>query len=144
MIRPLAVLALFLSGIAGYTIDKFGQDLCIYEYISMNSVTYFKELNGVSANDPSMLGMCGLVSIVFSVVLIFIKNKYIYSSLAFFLIVIELILLGMLETASYKEIIYDSITKCLNFSVLGWVILQAIFIIFSSFYVVKNEKSNAI
>ncbi|BCU66199.1 hypothetical protein F941_00133 [Acinetobacter bouvetii DSM 14964 = CIP 107468] len=144
MIRPLAVLALFLSGIAGYTIDKFGQDLCIYEYISMNSVTYFKELNGVSANDPSMLGMCGLVSIVFSVVLIFIKNKYIYSSLAFFLIVIELILLGMLETASYKEIIYDSITKCLNFSVLGWVVLQAIFIIFSSFYVVKNEKSNAI
>lgn len=110
----------------------------------MNSVTYFKELNGVSANDPSMLGMCGLVSIVFSVVLIFIKNKYIYSSLAFFLIVIELILLGMLETASYKEIIYDSITKCLNFSVLGWVVLQAIFIIFSSFYVVKNEKSNAI
>lgn len=144
MIRQLAVLALFLSGIAGYTIDKFGQDLCIYEYISMNSVTYFKELNGVSANDPSMLGMCGLVSIVFSVVLIFIKNKYIYSSLAFFLIVIELILLGMLETASYKEIIYDSITKCLNFSVLGWVVLQAIFIIFSSFYVVKNEKSNAI
>ena len=85
----------------------------------MNYVTYFKGLNGISANDPSMLGMCGLVSIFFSIVLIFIKNKYIYSSLAFFLIVIELILLGMMETAPYREIIYDSITKCLNFSVIG-------------------------
>ena len=87
----------------------------------MNSVTYFKELNGVSANDPSMLAMCGLVSIIFSIVLIFIKNKYIYSSFAFILIIIELMLLGMMETASYKEIIYDSIAKCSNFSVLGWV-----------------------
>jgi len=138
MIRQLAVLALFLSGIAGYTIDKFGQDLCIYEYISMNSITYFKELNGVSANDPSMLGMCGLVSIIFSVVLIFIKNKYIYSSFAFFLIIIEFILLGMMETASYREIIYDSITKCRNFSVFGWVILQTIFIILSGLYIVKK------
>ena len=88
MLRYLATISLFLSGIAGYTIDKFGQDLCIYEYISMNSVTYFKELNGVSANDPSMLAMCGLVSIIFSIVLIFIKNKYIYSSFAFILIII--------------------------------------------------------
>lgn len=138
MIRQLAVLALFLSGIAGYTIDKFGQDLCIYEYISMNSITYFKELNGVSANDPSMLGMCGLVSIIFSVVLIFIKNKYIYSGFAIFLIIIEFILLGMMETASYREIIYDSITKCRNFSVFGWVILQTIFIILSGLYIVKK------
>lgn len=138
MIRQLAVLALFLSGIAGYTIDKFGQDLCIYEYISMNYITYFKELNGVSANDPSMLGMCGLVSIIFSVVLIFIKNKYIYSGFAIFLIIIEFILLGMMETASYREIIYDSITKCRNFSVFGWVILQTIFIILSGLYIVKK------
>ena len=30
MLRYLATISLFLSGIAGYTIDKFGQDLCIY------------------------------------------------------------------------------------------------------------------
>ena len=138
MLRYLAIISLFLSGIAGYTIDKFGQDLCIYEYISMNSVTYFKELNGVSANDPSMLAMCGLVSIIFSIVLIFINNKYIYSSLAFILIIIELMLLGMMETASYKEIIYDSIAKCSNFSVLGWVALQAIFFILLIFNM-KNK-----
>lgn len=144
MIRLLAVLALFLSGIAGYTIDKFGQDLCINEYISMDSVTYFKELNGVSANDPSMLGMCGLVSIFFSIILIFIKNNYVYSGLAFTLIVIELILLGMMETAPSSEIIFDSISKCLNFSVLGWVILQATFIILSGVYLEKNKKPDSI
>ena len=34
MLRYLATISLFLLCIAGYTIDKFGQDLCIYEYIS--------------------------------------------------------------------------------------------------------------
>ena len=52
MLRYLATISLFLSGIAGYTIDKFGQDLCIYEYISMNSVTYYPPVvdNSISVN----------------------------------------------------------------------------------------------
>lgn len=69
MTRYIAVL--FLSGFSNYTIDKFGQNLCISDYITTGTVTYFKELNGVSANDPSMLGMCGPLTII----LIFIKTN---------------------------------------------------------------------
>ena len=139
MIRYIAVIFLFLSGLAGYTIDKFGQDLCIHEYLKIGSITYFKELNGVSANDPSMLGMCGMLSIIFSIILIFIKNKYIYSVTTFILLIFELALLNMVETVSYKEIIYDSITKCSNYSVLGWTIFQSIFLILSGFYCFKSK-----
>ena len=133
MIRYVAIIFLFLSGIGGYTIDKFGQDLCINEYIAIGTITYFKELNGVSANDPSMLGMCGLLSTIFSVVLIFIKNKYLYSVVALLLLCLELILLNMMETVSYKEIVYDSITQCSNYSALGWIFFQIIFFILSGF-----------
>jgi hypothetical protein len=139
MIRYIAVIFLFLSGLAGYTIDKFGQDLCIHEYLKIGSITYFKELNGVSANDSSMLGMCGMLSIIFSIILIFIKNKYIYSVTTFILLIFELALLNMVETVSYKEIIYDSITKCSNYSVLGWTIFQSIFLILSGFYCFKSK-----
>ncbi len=139
MIKYLAVVFLFLSGVAGYTIDKFGQDLCVYEYIAVNTVTYFKELNGVSANDPSMLGMCGLLSIILAIILIFIKNKYIYVGLIFILLVLELTLLNMIETVSYKEIIYDSIVKCSNFSVLVWLLCQIAFLILSGIYLAKKQ-----
>nr|WP_174505634.1 hypothetical protein [Acinetobacter sp. Marseille-Q1620] len=139
MIKYLALISLFLSGIAGYTIDKFGQDLCVYEYIAVNTVTFFKELNGVSANDPAMLGMCGFISIIFAIILIFIKNKYIYTSFIFILLVMELILLNMMETVSYKEIIYDSIVKCSNFSVLVWLVCQIAFLILSGIYLSKKQ-----
>jgi len=139
MIRYVAILFLFLSGIGGYTIDKFGQDLCINEYIAIGTITYFKELNGVSANDPSMLGMCGLLSIIFSIILIFIRNKYFYATISLVLLLAELILLNMMETVSYKEIIYDSITKCSNYSTLVWLLFQAMFLIFSGIYLFKNK-----
>lgn len=139
MIRYVAILFLFLSGIGGYTIDKFGQDLCINEYIAIGTITYFKELNGVSANDPSMLGMCGLLSIIFSIILIFIRNKYFYTVVSLVLLLAELILLNMMETVSYKEIIYDSITKCSNYSTLVWLLFQAMFLIFSGIYIFKNK-----
>lgn len=139
MIRYVAILFLFLSGIGGYTIDKFGQDLCINEYIAIGTITYFKELNGVSANDPSMLGMCGLLSIIFSIILIFIRNKYFYTIVSLVLLLAELILLNMMETVPYKEIIYDSITKCSNYSTLLWLLFQAMFLIFSGIYIFKNK-----
>ncbi len=139
MTRYIAVLFLFLSGFSGYTIDKFGQDLCITDYLAIGTVTYFKELNGVSANDPSMLGMCGMLAIIFSIILIFIKNKYFYAFITFVLLVIELILLNMMETASYSEIIYDSITACGNYSALGWVLFQTIFLILSCIYLFKSK-----
>lgn len=139
MIRYVAILFLFLSGIGGYTIDKFGQDLCINEYIAIGTITYFKELNGVSANDPSMLGMCGLLSIIFSIILTFIRNKYFYTIVSLVLLLAELILLNMMETVSYKEIIYDSITKCSNYSTLVWLLFQAMFLIFSGIYIFKNK-----
>ncbi|GLG82219.1 hypothetical protein [Acinetobacter calcoaceticus] len=139
MIRYVAILFLFLSGIGGYTIDKFGQDLCINEYIAIGTITYFKELNGVSANDPSMLGMCGLLSIIFSIILIFIRNKYFYIIVSLVLLLAELILLNMMETVSYKEIIYDSITKCSNYSTLVWLLFQAMFLIFIGIYIFKNK-----
>ncbi|WP_457971276.1 hypothetical protein [Acinetobacter calcoaceticus] len=139
MIRYVAILFLFLSGIGGYTIDKFGQDLCINEYIAIDTITYFKELNGVSANDPSMLGMCGLLSIIVSIILIFIRNKYFYTVISLVLLLAELILLNMMETVSYKEIIYDSITKCSNYSTLGWFLFQAMFLIFSGIYIFKSK-----
>ncbi len=137
--RYIAVTFLLLSGIAAFTIDMFGQDLCIYEYISMGSITYFKELNGVSSNDPSMLGMCGLLSITFSIILIFIRNKYAYSSIVLILLFLELILLNMIETASYKEIIYDSIMKCSNFSLLVWIVFHLSFLVTSIFYIIKHQ-----
>jgi hypothetical protein len=139
MIRYIAVIFLFLSGMAGYTIDKFGQDLCIHEYIAIGTVTYFKELNGVSANDPSMLGMCGMLSIIFSIILIFIKNKYFYFIITFVLLVFELTLLNMMETVPYKEIIYDSIINCSNYSAFGWIIFQVAFLILSGFYIIKSK-----
>ena len=139
MIRYVAIIFLFLSGIGGYTIDKFGQDLCINEYIAIGTITYFKELNGVSANDPSMLGVCGILSIICSIILIFIKNKYLYSVVALLLLCLELILLNMMETVSYKEIVYDSITQCSNYSALGWIVFQIIFFILSGFYIFKNK-----
>ncbi|WP_151822464.1 hypothetical protein [Acinetobacter oleivorans] len=139
MIRYVAILFLFLSGIGGYTIDKFGQDLCINEYIAIGTITYFKELNGVSANDPSMLGMCGLLSIIFSIILIFIRNKYFYTIVSLVLLLAELILLNMMETVSYKEIIYDSITKCSNYSTLVWLLFQTMFLIFSGIYIFRNK-----
>ncbi|MDA3557725.1 hypothetical protein MKL42_09510 [Acinetobacter sp. AOR15_HL] len=139
MIRYVAILFLFLSGIGGYTIDKFGQDLCINEYIAIGTITYFKELNGVSANDPSMLGMCGLLSIIVSIILIFIRNKYFYTVISLVLLLAELILLNMMETVSYKEIIYDSITMCSNYSTLGWFLFQAMFLIFSGIYIFKSK-----
>lgn len=139
MIRYVAIVFLFLSGIGGYTIDKFGQDLCINEYIAIGTITYFKELNGVSANDPSMLATCGVVSIIFSIILIFIKNKCFYVAMTFLLLVFELILLNMMETVSYKEIIYDSIMQCANYSVLIWITFQAAFLISSGFYLCKRK-----
>ena len=139
MIRYVAIIFLFLSGIGGYTIDKFGQDLCINEYIAIGTITYFKELNGVSANDPSMLGVCGILSIICSIILIFIKNKYLYSVVALLLLCLELILLNMIETVSYKEIVYDSITQCSNYSALGWVLFQTIFLILSCIYLFKSK-----
>lgn len=139
MIRYVAILFLFLSGIGGYTIDKFGQDLCINEYIAIDTITYFKELNGVSANDPSMLGMCGLLSIIVSIILIFIRNKYFYTVISLVLLLAELILLNMMETVSYKEIIYDSITMCSNYSTLGWFLFQVMFLIFSGIYIFKSK-----
>lgn len=139
MIRYVAIVFLFLSGIGGYTIDKFGQDLCIHEYIAIGTITYFKELNGVSANDPSMLGGCGILSIISSIILIFIKNKYFYAITAFLLLFLELIFLNMMETVSYKEIIYDSITECSNYSVLIWIVFQAAFLISSGFYLFKRK-----
>lgn len=139
MIRYVAIVFLFLSGIGGYTIDKFGQDLCINEYIAIRTITYFKELNGVSANDPSMLATCGVVSIIFSIILIFIKNKCFYVAMTFLLLVLELILLNMIETVSYKEIIYGSITQCANYSVLIWITFQAAFLISSCFYLFKRK-----
>lgn len=139
MIRYVAIVFLFLSGIGGYTIDKFGQDLCINEYIAIGTITYFKELNGVSANDPSMLATCGVVSIIFSIILIFIKNKSFYVAMTFLPFVLELILLNMIETISYKEIIYDSIAQCANYSVLIWITFQAAFLISSGFYLFKRK-----
>jgi len=139
MIRYVAIIFLFLSGIGGYTIDKFGQDLCINEYIAIGTITYFKELNGVSANDPSMLGMCGILSIIFSIILIFIRNKYFYTIVSLILVFAELILLNMMETVSYKEIIYDSITKCSNYSALVWLSFQFIFLILSGIYMFNRR-----
>ena len=139
MIRYVAIIFLFLSGIGGYTIDKFGQDLCINEYIAIGTITYFKELNGVSANDPSMLGVCGILSIICSIILIFIKNKYFYAVTTFLLLFLELIFLNMMETVSYKEIVYDSITQCSNYSALGWIVFQIIFFILSGSYIFKNK-----
>ena len=139
MIRYVAIIFLFLSGIGGYTIDKFGQDLCINEYIAIGTITYFKELNGVSANDPSMLGVCGILSIICSIILIFIQNKYFYAVTTFLLLFLELIFLNMMETVSYKEIVYDSITQCSNYSALGWIVFQIIFFILSGFYIFKNK-----
>ncbi|WP_459660856.1 hypothetical protein ACL9Z5_000528 [Acinetobacter calcoaceticus] len=139
MIRYVAIIFLFLSGIGGYTIDKFRQDLCINEYIAIGTITYFKELNGVSANDPSMLGLCGLLSIIFSIILIFIRNKYFYTIVTLILLGAELILLNMMETVSYKEIIYDSITKCSNYSTLAWFVFQTAFLILSGIYLFKRK-----
>lgn len=139
MIRYVALVFLFLSGIGGYTINKFGQDLCINEYIAIETITYFKELNGVSANDPSMLATCGVVSIIFSIILIFIKNKYFYIAMTFLLLVLELILLNMMETVSYKEIIYDSITQCSNYSALIWFVSQLAFFGLSCVYLFRKN-----
>lgn len=139
MIRCVAIIFLFLSGIGGYTIDKFGQDLCINEYVTIGTITYFKELNGVSVNDPSMLGMCGLLSIIFSIILIFIRNKYFYTIVILILLGVELILLNMMETVSYNEIIYDSITKCSNYSTLAWFVFQIAFLILSGVYLFKRK-----
>ena len=139
MIRFIALIFLFLSGITATSINKFGQDLCVYEYLSRGTVTYFKELYGVSANDPSMLGMCGIFSIIFFIILLFIRNKFVYLIVVVILLLLELIFLNMIETAPYQEIIYDSITQCSNYSVLLWVIFKTIFLILSGFYLLKQK-----
>lgn len=139
IIRYIAIIFLSLSGFAAYTVDKFGQDLCIYEYLSVGTITYFKDLNGVSSNDPSLLGMCGVLAIVVSMVLLFIKNKYLYAFVVSILIFLELILLNMMETVSYKEIIYDSIVSCFNYSVLVWFLSQFVFFVISGFYLFRQK-----
>ncbi|ENU21572.1 hypothetical protein F993_03493 [Acinetobacter proteolyticus] len=140
MMRYLSIFFLLMSGIAGYTIDKFGQDLCLSDYIAVGTITYFKELQGVSANDPSMLSICGIFSIIFSIILILIKNKYLYLTVIIILFILEFILMHMIETASYTEILYDSITKCSNLSILGWVVGQLIGLIGSICYIFKNNE----
>jgi len=42
MIRYVAILLLFLSGIGGYTIDKLGQDLCINELLLLELLLILK------------------------------------------------------------------------------------------------------
>lgn len=140
MIRIIAVLSLMISGIFAITIEKFGQGLCVYQYLSPNSVTYLRDLYGVSSNDDVMIEACGYLSIIIGSVLLLIRNsKVIYSITLIILVAFEILLLNMMDTMPYKEIIYDSIAKCANYSVLGWTVLQFVFLILSGIYLFKNK-----
>lgn len=118
MLRYIAILCLFLSGYFGCTVQSFGQDLCIYEYISVDTLTFFKELQGVGSTDAVILSLYSVSVCIFSIFLIFIRHKVFYAIFSIALTLLTLFLLTLFDTYSFDKILIDSIFRCSNYSLL--------------------------
>jgi hypothetical protein len=143
-IKLLAVVFLFLSGVAASNVESFGQGLCIYEYFSQGTVTYYSELQGSASDDLAMIKVCGILAVIFSIIiflpLIAVRIKIIYAFMLILLLVAELIILNMIEAVPYKEVIYDSIVYCSNYAMIVWIICKIFFLISSGYYLFKYEE----
>ena len=139
MIRIFAAFSFILAGFFAATVEKFNQGLCVFEYLGVNKITFLRELQGVSSDDYIMLVISGYILIIFGIILGFVKNKIAWGVLLFIALCIELILLRMIDTAPYTEIIYDSIFKCSNYSLMGWLIFHVIALVLSVVYFARNN-----
>lgn len=139
MYKYLAIVFLFFSGCIGFTVQNFGQDLCISNYIAINTVTFFKELNGVSSNDPIILHICSLLAVIFSGILAFVKNKRLYLILLCIFTLSDLFTLTLFETVSFKEVLISSTFNCFNYSLSISAIFLILYWIFSLLFLIKSK-----
>ncbi len=142
MIRILAAISFAVSGFFAATIEKYNQGLCVFEYIKPNVVTYLRDLHGVSSDDYVMVGLCGWVAVFFGIVLYFVKNKILFTTILLFAFGLELMLLNMIDTVPYKTVLYDSIFQCNNWSVLGWFLMQVITMVLTVIYLARNNYAD--
>lgn len=139
MIRILAAISFAVSGLFAITIEKFNQGLCVFEYLKADSVTYLRELYGVSSDDYAMVVLCGWVAVFFGMILGFIKNKFLFTIILLFALGCELVLLNMIDTVPYKTVLHDSVIQCANWSVLTWISLQLVSIVLTIVYLARHH-----
>ncbi|TCM67351.1 hypothetical protein EC844_109123 [Acinetobacter calcoaceticus] len=141
MIRYSALLFLFISGCAGFFVDAHG--LCVYNLYSENSlITYISEINGAAGEDAAAFYTVGLVSLLFILLLSWIKNKIIYVLVIFLMLLIQHLFLKLwVESTHYTELVYDSILRCGSASILIMLIGHVMFLLLSLSYLIKKKKS---
>ena len=89
-----------------------------------------------------MVGLCGWVAVFFGIVLYFVKNKILFTTILLFAFGLELMLLNMIDTVPYKTVLYDSIFQCNNWSVLGWFLMQVITMVLTVIYLARNNYAD--
>lgn len=140
--RIIAILSLALASLCILKVEDTGTNLCIYEYLQLQKVTYFNELLGTSSDDPTLLSTMGLVGIFFFFILLLSFRRAWYVVVLWLYAIFQFIIILMIETASISKIIYDSIVHCHNGWLFAWVIGQSIFIVFSFVYIFYSTETN--
>ncbi|MDV2440194.1 hypothetical protein QR665_12045 [Acinetobacter gerneri] len=134
IIRLFAVLFLFLSALAAFFSERDTKSFCLNGYTAPDELTYFSELNGVSANDPVAFMLIGMIAFLFSIILIFIKNKMAFGVVMLFCYLLIFLATGFIESSTFYQMIHDSILYCHNMMLIVWLVGLWFSFVFSLIY----------
>lgn len=135
--RLLSVSCFFLSA---WSLFFVGQGNLCFE-LDSQTIIYLTEINGTGGDDAIAFKLLALFTLLYAIILFFIKNKVLYILTIILYGVIQYFIFLFIESTSVFNLIVDSIYVCQNTFLLIWLILLFLFIILSGLYLYKNKSS---
>lgn len=132
--RLLSVSCFFLSA---WSLFFVGQGNLCFE-LDNQTIIYLTEMNGTGGDDAIAFKLLALFTLLYAIILFFIKNKALYIFAIILYGVIQYLIFLFIESTSVFKLIVDSIYYCHNLYVLIWLLLTGIFLLLSGLYMVKT------
>ncbi|ALH95680.1 hypothetical protein [Acinetobacter equi] len=136
-IKLLMIVFLMFSGFMAYIFEAYSKGFVIYapygEYV------YMKDIQGSISDGGMAIGSFGIICLIISSILIFIKNTKYILRIGFSVFLFFLLALMMIEGDSIDQLIINTIKYDHNIYLILWCISLTLYTFLLTIFYIKNK-----
>lgn len=137
-LKYLTVSFLIISGVMAICFDYLTNGFVTFSPYGIDEYVYLKDMQGSSDDDSVLLGLFGIISIILSLVIVFLKNLKYVIRIGFLTFIFLFFLMLLVENDSFFSLIANTIHYNHNIYLILWCIF---FAMYSVSLVILNTKN---
>ena len=137
-LKYLIVSFLMIAGVMAICLDSLTKGFVTFSPYGIDEYVYLRDMQGSSDDDSVLVGFFGIISIIVSLVIVFLKNLKYVIRIGFLNFIFLFFLMLLVENDSFFSLIANTIHYNHNIYLILWCIF---FAMYSVSLVILNTKN---